>query len=202
MNEKKNLGLGKKIAIGIGILFVLIIIAGIASLPSSSSTNPQQNTLPVEQNAIVEETTSQEPIKSNEFAIGDRVSIDDNVYVINQIFTTPAIGSDYVNKMADGIFVVVEISIENGGDSATMVSPERFQIIDSQNRQYGWSSDYIYLSSMGLEPLPLLKELGPGLKTSGYVAFDIPADDRGLVLEISETFSGKKYVKIGDVESI
>jgi hypothetical protein len=196
-HQKREWDLGMKIGVVIGILFLLIIVVVVSS-GGSNQTGPTEST----SQTPSQETIVQEPIKSNEFAIGDRVSIDDNVYVINSVFTTPTIGNEYYNKMSDGIFVVIGVSVENGGSAATMVSPERFHITDSQNRQYGWSSDSIYLGSMGFEPLPLLKELGPGLKTSGYVAFDIPTGDKGLVLEISETFSDKKYVNIGDVENI
>lgn len=50
----------------------------------------------------------------------------------------------------------------------------------------------------------MFKELGAGLETSGEVVFDIPEDDKGLVLEISGegSFSDKRYVNIVDVSEL
>lgn len=187
MHQNKKMGLGKKIGIGIGILFVIIIVAGIASVSfSPSSTQTTTNTEKGKQ------TTDQG------FGVGDSVDLGDLTLTVNNVLILPVLGTGYVSSFADGTFVVVEVSIENRGKDIKTIITSNFKVVDSQDRSYDWSSKSIYLNSMGLTPLEIIKNIGPGLKTTGYMAFDVPVNDTGLMLEVNIPFSGNVNIGIGN----
>lgn len=136
-------------------------------------------------------------------SIGDMVTVENIKYTVTDAFTLPYVGTGYYGKEADGIFVVITLSMENVGKESEYISSSQFGLIDNQDRKYDVSTEaIIYLGSMGFDAL-IFDKLGPGLKTEGSIIFDVPSDDKGLKLKISGgLFKGSKTVEIGDVSSL
>jgi len=175
-------------------LISLGVICFIAALsPSETPTTEKEN----------KTTTPAETGTAGKiFNLGDKVAIGGMEYTVDKdVFATPALGSGYVNKQADGIFIVLSITIKNNGKNEVFLTSNSFKLKDFQEREYNADAGAgIYLSTMGLNGL-VLKNLGAGLSTNGGIVFDVPADDTGLVLEITGEgiFAGTEYVKIGNV---
>ena len=171
----------------ITIILIIFIIGGIGSIlfPEEQSDNPKTET----------KTT---------FAIGDKISIDNVDYTVNEAFNLPIVGSSYVNKEADGTFVIISIEVKNNKNNEILLTSNDFKLKDSQSRVYNAdSSAGLYLDTMGYKSF-MFKQLGAGLSTNGEVVFDVPKDAKGLVLEISgeSILSDSKYVSIGDVSNL
>jgi len=135
------------------------------------------------------------------FSIGQKIAISDIKYTVDEAATALTIGSEYINEEADGIFVIISLTVENDRNREIFLSSNDFKLKDSQDRRYNAdNSAGMYLNTMGYNAF-MFKTLGAGLKTSGEVIFDVPADDKGLVLEISGEglFSDKAYVNIGEI---
>jgi len=134
--------------------------------------------------------------------LGEKVTIEDMEYTVGEeVFVLPVIGSDYIQKEADGTFIILSVAIKNNGKNEVFLTSNSFKIKDSQGRKYNADTGAsMYLGTMGFNGL-VFKTLGPGLSTNGDIVFDVPADDTELVLEITGEglFAGTKSVKIGDV---
>ena len=199
----------KKWWVWILIFFGIIFLAGLLS-PSEPSTKTGTITESGKESAKVAESaeTAKETIKEETkvaetiYNLGDTITIEGMEYVVDkEVFALPIIGSDYVQKQADGTFMIFSVIIKNNGKSEVFLTSNSFKLKDSQGRKYNADTGAsMYLSTIGLEGL-VFKTLGAGLSTSGNIVFDVPTDDTGLVLEITGEgiFAGTKSVKIGDV---
>ena len=175
--------------------FGVLFIAGIIGEIISKNT-PKSGEISGERENKTETQTN--------FNVGEKITISNIEYTVTEAFSLPAIGSEYVNKVADGIFVILSITVKNNKNGEIFLTSNDFKLKDSQGRRYNADiSAGIYLSTMGFNAF-MFKKLGAGLETSGEVVFDVPEDDKGLVLEISGEglFSDKMYVNIGDVSEL
>ncbi len=131
--------------------------------------------------------------------IGKAFTVGSVQYNITKVFTSSVIGNG-IYKFADGIYVLIGMTIENEGKDYTLLNSGSFIIEDAEGRKYNADTTaMIYLSSWGYQPL-LLKNLGGGLTTAGYIVFDVPKDDKGLELLIDTgIFDKDKRIIIGDV---
>lgn len=173
----------------IGYFFVFLIIVG-AIFGSSETTTG--NSQPSTQTA--EETV---------YALGEPVVVDTATFTAHRALAVGALGSGQLSKQPDGVYVVIEMEIENTGQRSIYLSTGDFNLHDEQGRTYNMNSEAsVYLNIMGLDSF-IFKELGPGLTTRGYIAFDVPPEDKGLVLQVRNSiFSGGKIIRIGDVAEL
>jgi hypothetical protein len=135
---------------------------------------------------------------------GDEVTAGSFRYNVTNVFTASFMGTGYTFKKPDGVFVILEMTVENSGKKSEYILSSNFRILDALDREYDVDSGAsIYLSIMGVDPL-LFDKLGPGLETKGNLVFDVPENDTGLTLEISEGLLSptKKYIFLGDVADI
>ena len=124
------------------------------------------------------------------------IQIENLKYTANHWELFDDIGSyslDYIE--ASGIFIVIDISIENSGKDTETISSSNFKLIDSQERTYEpHSKGSFYLTYMDYDPI-IFEKLGPSLTKTGNIVFDISEDSTGLKLMIENN----GYVNIGNV---
>lgn len=149
-----------------------------ASFTSSSSSTPKST-----------ETTTQ-----TTYSKGDKVIVGDIAYTLNSAGTVTSVGNSYFSEEADGIFIIVDITIENIGDKSIDISSNYINVVDSQGRTF--ESDAA--ANMYLEDNLIFKQLQPGLPTSGKVVFDVPVGE-SFMLEVTDSLwgSNKKYITLG-----
>lgn len=116
----------KKILIGIGVLFVVMIVIGMASGGSSTSTEPTK----VGENAS-EGSNTQEQQK--EYKVGDVVKLGEREFVVNSVrrsgpfnYNTPDAGKEYV---------IVNVTIRNLGKDEISYNPYDFKVQDANGAQ-------------------------------------------------------------------
>lgn len=133
-------------------------------------------------------------------SVGDVLEIEDMKYSIEEVFTSDVLGN-YLYQEADGIYVIVKLSIENAGKNSVYVNYEDFKIVDNQGRIYDVDMmGNVYLETMGFSALPSYKKIGPGLTTNGYIVFDVPENDKGLSLAVKEPYT--RFIMIGDISDL
>jgi hypothetical protein len=138
-----------------------------------------------------------------EARLGQLVRIGDLTYNLTAIELFKYVGGAYFGLEPDGVFLVLTLTAQNDGKSAQYITATDFEVVDSQGRRYDAdTSASIYMSQMGYDAF-VFDKLNPGLKTRGSIAFDIPADDTGLRLKISDGLMGSsRYVTIGNVADL
>lgn len=146
----------KKILIGIGVLFVVIVIIGMAS--GGSSTEP---TKVGENNS--ENSQAQEQQK--EYKVADVVKLGEREFVVNSVrrsgpfnYNTPDAGKEYV---------IVNVTIRNLGKDEVSYNPYDFKMQDANGAQES-------TAFATLDDSLNSGTLAPNGKVTGSMPFEVP----------------------------
>lgn len=145
----------KKILIGLGILFVVIILIGMAS--GGSSSEPKK----VGENSKNSKAEEQQ----KEYKVSDVVKLGDREFVVNSVKRSGAFG--YNTPKAGKEYVIVNVTIRNLGTDEVSYNPFDFKVQDANGAQE--SSTFASLDdslSSGT--------LAPNGKITGSMPFEVP----------------------------
>lgn len=165
-------------------LILIIVLGGIGnaidSTPSKvNSTNNTQSSSKDDSNNIEEQI----------FALGDEVKLKNNILVVNSIEKNA--GSDF-DKPKDGYeFVIVNVTIKNGGSSEISYNPYDFELQNSNGE-----ITHITFTTVNSSTALHDGSLASGGQTSGSVAFEAPIDDSGLILKYKSNIFDNNEIKV------
>jgi len=155
-----------------GIKFVLVIIIFVAigfaasNDIGSTDTNQQTNT-----------QNNQHEV----YYAGDKVEVGNFAYTINSYYTTDKIGQDiagtFMGEKADGIFLVLDVTIENIGKESKRMWGSYIKVIDDQQRTFKHDTT----AEIYLDESFSFEQMQPGLPKTGKVVFDVPKDLKGML---------------------
>ena len=148
----------KKILIGIGVIFVVLIIIGMASGGSKS-----------EPTKVSDNNTSNTQVKEQpkEYKTGDVVKLGDRQFTVNSVKRQKSIG--YSTAKSGKEYAVVNVTIQNKGKDEVSFNTFDFKIQDVNGAQT--SAD---ASSYSLEDSLNSGTLAPNGKITGSLAFEVP----------------------------
>ncbi|WP_298684928.1 DUF4352 domain-containing protein [uncultured Methanomethylovorans sp.] len=177
------MGLIKKALIAIIVIFVGLVLLG--ALLGGNSDQPAQSTTQSTDTAT-QPAATEEPAAAPQpkvYSIGERAVVGDTAYTVKTVRTASSVGSSDFGAKADGVFLVIELEAENlGTESATLYSTN-VKAVDSQGRTFDSDSE----ADMYLENSIFLKQIQPGLPTTGQIAFDVPKGET-FTLELTSGF--------------
>lgn len=174
-------------------LLIVIIIGAVAS--SGDSDDPTSTS---DNNQASNADSSVEAEESESYKIGDVVQLGDIQYTIHGVEQASTIGSEYVNTEANGVFLVVDLTVKNIGNESAMVTSSFFKLKNGEKTFDADSSAMIYINQEGNSSL-FLDNLNPDVEMSGKVVFDISqetADSENLVLQAQTGYWGTETVDI------
>ncbi|WP_418275547.1 DUF4352 domain-containing protein [Isoptericola jiangsuensis] len=104
------------------------------------------------------------------------------------------VGDDFLNKEAQGQFVLVHMSVENIGDEAQYFDGGSQELVDTEGRTHSADSEAaIYLDDSN----SFLNEINPGNTVEGVVVFDLPKKATPATLQLHDSmFSGGVEVSL------
>lgn len=117
--------------------------------------------------------------------IGDTVRDGDLEFTVTKIATKSRVGDDFLNKTAQGKFLLVHVRVTNIGDNAQTLSGERQTMIDSQGREF--SADTGAAMYLG-DAKTFWEEINPGNSVDGIVVFDVPKKTNPDTLELHDSY--------------
>ncbi|GAA0246610.1 DUF4352 domain-containing protein [Cryptosporangium japonicum] len=105
------------------------------------------------------------------------------------------VGSEYLNKEAQGQFCLVTVSVKNIGDRAQLFDSSSQKAFNAEGQEYNADGAAgIYANPNGET---FLNEINPGNQVSGVVPFDIPKGQKITKLELHDSpFSGGVEVSV------
>jgi hypothetical protein len=159
----------KKIALVFLIFLVIIAAAG-----CSSNSNPNKG--------INNASTPKATLVT--YNIGDKVGVGNLTYTVNKIEKAEYVRNQYGSVKANGIFVTLNMTIENNGNDSTTISPDYAKIICSQGRTY--TSDQF--NSGYLNSNILVQKILPKHLVSGQALYDVR---RGITCNLQVTDNPK-----------
>ena len=109
--------------------------------------------------------------------------------------TASQVGDQYLNKKAQGQFLLVSVTVANIGDKAQMFDSSSQKLYDTAGREYSADAAAgIYLGEAGKS---FLEQINPGNSVKGTVVFDVPAGTKLDKIELHDSmFSGGVDVKL------
>ena len=141
----------------ISILLVILILGMFGAMfGGENSTNQESN---------------KEPAKT--YSIGDSIQAGDFKWKITKFTTAQSIGSNpYLTTEASGIYLILDVEVENTGNSAKYLMDSYLKLVDDQDREFSPDSGAsIYLDS---NQALLFEQVNPGIVKKGKIVFDVP----------------------------
>jgi hypothetical protein len=126
-------------------------------------------------------------------------------YVVNEATLARAIGTSSFNVEADGVFLIVILSMENTGNESIDITSRHLRLVDSEGREFDAdteASSYISQDSRFDAEGILFEQLQPGLEQKRAIPFDVVAEESyALQVDPAGIFSGaaSHYVALGNV---
>lgn len=159
------------------IVVVVVFLVGIGNLTESSTS-----TGPVVESSVQSgaDTSAEKITPSPEMRIyspGDEIQAGDFKWKIIGVTASNEIGEDvfgtFFGERADGVFMIVEVEVENTGDHAEYLMDSFVKLVDEQGREFSPNSvAALYLKPEG--SALLFEQINPGIKKKGKIVYDVP----------------------------
>jgi hypothetical protein len=191
--------------LGIGGCMALLAGAANEAGESLDESTSQSDAVPQDEAPAEEWAEPQPPARAergsqdNPVGVGQTISLEGTKYTVTQAETAEAVGSQFMREQADGVFVVVTLTIENTKNETKTFMDEAAKFVTKDGSSYSTDSDGTFaVLGDGEEPL-WLTDMQPDLPKTGKLVFDVPpAKVKGGVLEVSDLFGrGEAYIALG-----
>lgn len=175
--------------------FVALLFVIIVSSTAGGGNDGTTATDPAAASSPSAKAVKEAPKPKKQMAgVGQTVSLEGTRYTVTKVSQTDNIGGAYGQK-ADGVFVVVSMTIENTKDETKTFMDNAATFIAKDGTKYSGSDAAMYLGDDSL----FLREMQPDLKTKGQLVFDVPpAKVKGGVLKVEDLFGrGDTKINLG-----
>ena len=157
---------------------VVLFIVGLI-IPSPES--PAEDSVAVAQEGASSESSADDPesqvseevaqVEVESFSIGEEVTVGDVAYTVNSISSAQTLGGEYMNKTAQGMFLVVNVTVTNKGNESLDVSNSFFTLVDGEKQYDSDGVASLYANEDGQSFF--VNSINPDLSLSSNVAFDV-----------------------------
>lgn len=173
----------KKILMGLGIFFVVVVIIGMASGPSKKTSNEPVKVESTQRSGQVQETP-----KPTEFKVGDVIKMGEREFIVNSAKRMSQIGQ-YQSAKAGKEYIVVNVTIRNGGTSEISYNPFDFKVQNSNGAQEDQS--FAVLD----DPLRSGTLIGGG-NVTGSIPFEVTQGDTNIKLIFQPSVWSKEKIVV------
>ena len=174
------------------VLVGLFVIGGLQSVlggGSNSSTSSSQDTSTTTQTTTEASASSSEKSEEVTYSIGQEVPVGDVVYIVNSKEVNTNVGGEF-GKTANGIFLVLNVTVKNNGKEAITVTDDFFTLLKGDVEYKSDSTAGIYANQ---DANFFLTELNPENSVTGNVVFDITeetANEPSIQLRVQTGYFG------------
>lgn len=165
--------------------------------PFTDSTpldNPDRSTEQHNQDASAAQSTEQNTTEE-ETGIGKSVEVGHFIYTVNGVQFRKTIGDEYFGETADGIFLLVNLTIQNISDQTRTLDNSCFSLTDKDGVKFEYSTTgEMALIGTGQKTL-FLKDVQPKINTKGVLVFEVP-ERTEYYLHLAGNFWGTKSAKV------
>ena len=160
----------------ISLLALVVLIAACSALVSGSSDDDNSGG-GGDTDAAETEASSNKADDDNEPHVGPKgtVVVDTLTWQVLGARKAEELGSEFSSESADGVYVVAQLRVHNGKDESVTISSD-IATLEVNGKEYKYDSDGTTALTLGGggEETFFLKDLGPDVRTTGYVVFDVP----------------------------
>jgi uncharacterized protein DUF4352 len=178
------------------LFFSILVVAAIACGSSTATPGASSTAAPIDTaapGATAAPTATAVPPAVTVGVVGERVESNGIALTVNSVSAVESV-NEFSKPKEGNVFLVVDVTIESVDKDPANYNPLYFRVKDADGFEYSYNFT---------APDPTLKsgELSPGDKARGNVAFEVPADAKGLVLSYKAIdFSGDDAIEfdLGD----
>jgi len=184
---------GRVALIFISVFLLSAIIGSTFSEDPTTKATPQTVSTTEEQPKQQQQQTSQET--EIESSIGKPIEIGHFVYTIESILFRKSVGNELVEETADGIYMLVNLSIKNISNETRTLDGSLFTATDKKGTKYDYSINASTALEMSGAKTLFLKECHPNITTKGVLVFEVPQKDE-YYLHLIGSFLGDNSVRV------
>jgi len=190
-------------------LFIIIGISAIGNMLEDVETSTSLNPSPQEESEVQKITEAEEiippskiakkTIEAKVYSVGDTIQAGDFKWKIVRSSTATEIGEDlagtFFGEKADGIFIIVDVEVENTGKSANYLMDSYLKLIDDQGREFSAdSAAAFYLKPQG--SALMFEQVNPGITKKGKIVFDVPVGLKVANMRISSNMVSSSFYNV------
>jgi len=197
-------------AVGWYLLFTVICIvvgSGMAdpkkktdSQPMASQEATPQEAAEASPVAEAKPTKSQQPTADDEevqrFKTGMEVPVGKLVYTVTSVKFARHLGNSMVGETADGVFLVVGMTILNKDSETRTLDGSLFKVKDSAGTEYEHSTRGSTAVQLSGGKTLFLKQCQPKIPTKGILVFEVPDQGHPYFLELSGGFWSGQHAQV------
>ena len=147
---------------------------------------------------VKKESGSKEKAPEKSAAIGDEIQVGNMAFKVNEVGFLKTIGNEMVNETADGVFMLLSVTLMNTGKKSMTIDNSLFKLQDANGAEYEFSSRGATTLEMIGKTTLFLKQCQPNIATSGILIFEVPSESE-YILNVSDGMwssnSGKVVLK-------
>ena len=166
------------------------------SKATTTDSSSKATTTDSSSKATTTDSSSKASSEETVYSVGQTFTVGDVEYTVNSVSTTQTVGDEFLNETAQGIYLLLNVTIKNNGDDALSVSNDYFTLYKGKTKYTSDSTASLYASdNSGF----FLEEVNPGNALTSNVAFDIPQDvvsDPALQLQVQTGFWGTQTAMV------
>lgn len=178
---------------------IVVVFVGVIGTSASQNEEPKKSENPTKQQVESTETDQKESDKetsdkeeestTEEFYIGDEIVMGDYVLTVDN--TKKSAGSEFDKPKKGNQFLIISVTIKNNGEEEISYNPYDFTV---QNGN-GQVND-ITFTTVNTDTALDYGKLIAGGSVSGTLAFEVPKDDKNLLLRYQPDFWSDKEIQI------
>lgn len=170
------------------------VIAAVVIIGVAGSGEPDNDNSAVETNNTNSSSTSVTSNNSKEevkevYLVGEEVKLNDNILIVNGVEKSS--GSEWDKPKEGNEYVIVNVTIKNGGKSEISYNPFDFSMQNSK----GQITEQAF-TTINTDTSLSSGQLASGGEISGTIAFEQPIDDAELTLKYKSNMFSSKEVKV------
>mgnify|MGYP000950445234 CR=1 FL=1 len=137
-------------------------------------------------------------VKNNrevESTVGKAIQIGHFVYTIQDVSFRKSVGDEFSEEIADGIYMLVNISIKNISKETRTLDGSLFAVTDKEGTKYEFSREASTALEMSGRKTLFLKDCQPNIATKGLLVFEVPQKGE-YYLHLIGSFWGEESVRV------
>lgn len=186
---------GKVALIYVSVFLITSIIGTSISDGTDSNSNEVSSYAAENGTATGDSLNQNQDDVPQEATIGTEVQVGNFAYRVDDIAFKKSVGNEFVRETADGVFLIVYLSLVNIDNESHTLDGSMFSLTDMDGTKYEYSIDGSTALEMSGHETIFLKRCQPKIVTSGVLIFEVP-QKKEYYLNLIGNFWGIKSVRV------
>ena len=178
----------------VALLYISLFFAFTFLLPAASS--PADSSITESEYSNERASKTRDKNTEIESSIGKPIKIGHFIYTINKVEFRKTVGDDMWGETADGIYMLIYLTIKNISDETRTLDESSFHVTDKEGMQYDYSIEGSSAYEISTDSKSVfLKQCHPNVTTKGTLVYEVPMKGE-YYLHLAGDFWGTNSVRV------